>query len=247
MTIPITQFNSFSVSRPPALNRGESHLWCISIQSIQDRYPLYWEWLDSEERARASRFHFDKDRERFVLSHGMLRFLLGHYLGQNPSDVTWQVYEQGKPYIKNHALQFNLSHSGDLILVGCCLDEPLGVDVEHERHIDDPLSIAKRFFHPKEYHGLSSLPASETLSHFYRVWSCKEAVVKLLGCGIADQLQHFCIKGGQDSKITVEWDKEISHDISLTALSPAPGYHVSIALSTVSSIQLFQELPLVVA
>src|SRR5687768_10014872 len=87
--------------------------------------------LDAEEKRRAARFHFDRDRRRFLAARGLLRHILARYAGTDPEHVALGYGQQGKPFLlENPDIQFNLSHTGDVLVVGVARGLPLGIDVE---------------------------------------------------------------------------------------------------------------------
>jgi 4'-phosphopantetheinyl transferase len=88
-------------------------------------------------------------------------------------------------------VQFNLSHSADVALIGFAEDCEIGVDVEKIRPITDALDIAGRFFSAEERAELMSLPESEQQRAFFRCWTRKEAYLKATGDGLGTDLASF--------------------------------------------------------
>ena len=102
--------------------------------------------LDAAELERAGRFRFPRDRDRFVVGRGLLRSLLGRYVGQAPAQLQFTYANAGKPLLRDHALQFNLAHSGGLALLAVAGRRTVGVDVEQVRPSLDIMTIAERYF-----------------------------------------------------------------------------------------------------
>lgn len=114
-----------------------------------------------------------------------VRQLLAAYLDCEPDVVRLAAGEHGKPFLADsRALDFNVSHSGGALLVGIAREQPLGVDIETQRRRRPALALARRFFAADEASALAGLDDSRRQLAFLRLWSCKEAVVKALGCGI---------------------------------------------------------------
>ncbi len=91
----------------------------------------------------------------------------------------------GKPATTVDGFQFNISHSGNLILIAID-DRAVGIDVEHCKKIDYRL-IAKRFFSGAER---DLLAANEyDIKLFYKIWTLKESYLKYLGIGLQRHLQ----------------------------------------------------------
>ena len=140
--------------------------------------------LCEEEKAKASRFHFQSDRDRYILGRGLLRILLGHSLQQHPQSLQFVYSAKGKPFLKEEAIQFNISHSGDLIVLGVGGDRAIGVDVERIRPLPEVLKLAQRFFCEAEWEKIRHLPSNLTSRAFFTAWTRKEAFLKATGEGI---------------------------------------------------------------
>ena len=149
--------------------------------------------LAPDEAARAARFHFDRDRRRYIVARGTLRRLLEQYLNIDARLITMRNGPQGKPNLVGDALQFNVSHSGGVGLFAFCRDAAVGVDVEQIRPMADALALAGRFFAPEEQEMLSRAPADARDAVFFRVWTCKEAFIKALGEGLSHPLDAFSV------------------------------------------------------
>jgi len=139
--------------------------------------------LDAAERTRADRFHFDRDRRRFIRSHDALRRILARYQDAEPSALRFLAASNGKPYLPDRSLHFNLSHSADHALVAVSLDCPVGVDVEIERELDY-LPAARLVFHADELVQLETQSGPALREDFFHCWVRREAFLKGLGLGI---------------------------------------------------------------
>jgi 4'-phosphopantetheinyl transferase len=143
--------------------------------------------LSAAERARAGRFVFDRDRRRYLAAHVALRRLLAEATGIAASDLVFDEGPHGKPYLPDPAApSFNLSHSGDVALIG--IGPPgleIGVDVELRRTMSDALQLAERHFAPAEIDALRSTPPDQCDHAFLRAWTRKEACLKAIGSGLS--------------------------------------------------------------
>lgn len=151
----------------------------------------YASLLSAEERKRAQEFRTDELRRRYVASHGIIREILGEAL-ETPA-VEIDVTERGKPFLKNGALKFNMSHADDVMIVACSPSVDVGVDVEPIRPMDDPDGIVRRFFAPREWIEYSHIESDERLHSFFAAWTRKEAVLKLTGDGIAHRMRTVAV------------------------------------------------------
>jgi 4'-phosphopantetheinyl transferase len=180
---------------------------------------------------RAGRFHFQKDRRRFIIRHGMLRMILGRYLGVNASELRFSHGENGKPAITekpgNGTIHFNLSHSNGVALFAFTRDREIGVDIEYIHHISDMEQIAERFFSKNENEVFRSLPQNQKREAFFIGWTCKEAFVKALGDGLSWPLNKFdvsLVPGEPANLLRIEGDSIERSRWSIKNLNPAPDY-----------------------
>ncbi|MCU7794971.1 4'-phosphopantetheinyl transferase family protein [Aeromonas caviae] len=131
-------------------------------------------------------------QREYLLGRVLLRRLLAERLHCPAGSLAFHIGEHGKPMLCNHHWQFNLSHSGDWLVLALCREGPLGVDIEMGLRRRPILPLAKRFYAPSEYQWLSAQPREEQHSAFYRLWSRKEAVLKAHGDGISAGLDKIC-------------------------------------------------------
>ena len=136
-------------SPPPLEPHAASHPLLLLIDSRDPLQAAVGEAhiaiLSREERERHRAYRFPADRQRFLLAHASLRVILGRWLGISPRLITIEPGRQGKPHCLNAgAPLFNLSHSGDLILLGFHPTLEVGVDVEQARPNINWLPIARR-------------------------------------------------------------------------------------------------------
>jgi 4'-phosphopantetheinyl transferase len=181
----------------PANNLDEKsvHLWCLSIDDYSQQVSEYEHVLSEDEKDRAARFKFEEDRRRYLVSHGALRIILGSYLKQEPQSIRFRKNEAGKPEIigaqSDLPVTFNMSHSGAAVLVGVARNRRIGVDVEVLSSRIDIVEIAEHNFTREEIAALRMKPEDERYGSFYSLWTCKEAYLKALGCGLSGGLQSF--------------------------------------------------------
>jgi len=153
------------------------------------------ECLSPDERARAQRFHFERDRNRFVAGRGILRSLLGQFLGVDAGEVAFQYGPHGKPRLADQAatgdLRFNLSHSQDGALFAVTRGRDVGVDLEFIRPLRDMDAVAHRCFSDRVNAELHDLPPEQELRRFFTWWARREAFQKATGEGLAAPLTGF--------------------------------------------------------
>jgi 4'-phosphopantetheinyl transferase len=177
------------------LLRNDIHIWQAALDLPIADIQMFKETLSVDEMKRAKRFHFDRDRNRFIVRRGILRAILGRYLNVDPSKVQFCYGKNGKPMlyetVENETVCFNLSHSEGLALYAFNQDHELGVDIEHVRDILGMEQIARRFFSVKENAIFCSLPTGMRKEAFYNCWTRKEAFIKAIGKGLTFALNTF--------------------------------------------------------
>ncbi len=213
---------------------GTVHVWCSVLRCGPEVLSGLDRLLSPDETHRASRFRNTELRRRFVVSRGVLRRVLAGCLNTNPGELTFTSDANGKPHLaKERALQFNLAHTADLMLLAVTRGAPLGVDVERIRRLSDPRGIARRFFSAREADWLCQVNAAELDRAFFRLWTRKEAILKATGEGISSGLNSIeLLDAHHHLQETVRRHPSNPEATSwvLTELEPASGFVASLAL-----------------
>lgn len=157
------------------------------LEHLRAESDRYHGLLDDTERARADRFRFDHDRERFVLGHGLLREVLGRVTGAEPAAIRYERGPFGKPSLADGGPHFNFSDTKDAVLIGLCSDGPIGVDLETMARAVDHAAVSSHYFTPEEVEEISQSPDAKRL--FLEYWTRKEAILKASGVGIMEDLR----------------------------------------------------------
>ena len=156
-----------------------------------EEYAYWYSLMNAEKQRRVDRFRVIDDKKRTVAGEMLARKAIAEWCSVEPESITFAIDEHGKPYAVDLNVEFNISHSGDMVV--CAVDDnPLGIDIELIRPID--LSVAKRvcsdeellyIFGHKPTNGDFVYTVDEnTLSRFFQVWTNKEAFVKKGDIGI---------------------------------------------------------------
>ncbi len=168
----------------------EVHIWQADLNLPWSKIEQLQQTLSPDEQQRADRFRFDRDRQHFIASRGILRQILSNYLDCHPSKLAFTYSQKGKPSLltdnspgKQEKLEFNISHSCGRALYAIACHRKIGIDLEYIRPVEVQ-NLAKRFFCPAEYHGLTQLPKTQQEKAFFHAWTCKEAYLKATGEGI---------------------------------------------------------------
>jgi 4'-phosphopantetheinyl transferase len=176
---------------------NDVHVWRVPLNQSSVRTPLLQEVLSPDERRKAARFHFEKDRNQFIQSRAALRIILARYLNIAPRKLDFCLGPYGKPALANglaeSKLRFNVSRRDGLALVAVAYDREVGIDVEYVRADLPIFEIAKGSFSPAEVTALDSLPQRSRILGFYNCWTRKEAYVKARGEGLSLPLDQFSV------------------------------------------------------
>ena len=247
------------MNEPFGWNRGPSllsmpleqiHVWRIQLAHEKcDEYMMRLN-LNPTELLRADRFHFVRDRLRFMTVRGFLRRLLSEYL-QVPSKELEFIYNQyGKPSLPTHlnanGLQFNVAHCHEYGLVALSRDAMIGVDIEREQCGLEYMQMARAILSDQQFAQFQVLPIAVQGECFYRLWTRKEAVSKAVGLGVSMPFHTFDVSFdmSESPKIThldAHWgqaDKWALHNIDVDA-----GFVAALAINCRGrSVHLFDSI-----
>ena len=179
----------------------EVHVWRAVLEVSARMLDQLRTTLSADELARAARLHFPRDRVRFIAAHGIVRHILSGYLNAAPGGLEFATNEYGKPALAGNwggALSFNLSHSGELVLLALTRGREVGVDVEQFLPARADSAIAENYFSPSEFARLRGLPAGLRPRAFFNCWTRKEAYIKARGMGLAIPLDSFDVSLAPD-------------------------------------------------
>src|SRR5215470_14672376 len=209
--------------------------------------------LPADERECARRYLRREDQERFVITRALTRRICAAHTGLEPHAVTFWRTSFGKPYLvageraRHRKIEFNVSHSGDCVLIAWTEGGPVGVDVEAvEPYRVSFTEIASSAFSADECAVLLSVTAEETAETFYRVWVRKEAVLKAEGCGVGGPLKSFSV--AVRTPLGTRWLDEVSFPSSdrvwsIVELTPAPAHVAAVAVPLGAIVEKCTDFP----
>lgn len=184
------------------LKSNEVHIWRANLLTSPLLLEQAKQLLSADELQRGQRLYSSELRQRFWLAHAWKRCILAQYVSQPPSQLNFARGEYGKPFLilpaDMQSVQFNMSHSGDMVLFAIMQNVEVGVDIELINWQVEALQLAQRFFAPEEYELLHNVPGSQLIPAFYRIWTLKEAVIKALGKGLHYNLSEFAVHLADD-------------------------------------------------
>lgn len=180
-----------------------------------------WNTLSLGEKDRANRFRRAEDRALFALTRGTLRRLLSEATSIPADKIAFAEGPYGKPRLAGtNRPHFNVSHSGCWALIGFSSRRDIGVDIEFMRAAGGELELARSFFSAAEYRSLEGLANGMLLSSFYKIWTCKEAVLKAIGAGISAHLKDFSVELTEDGYVIHPEADCFSPSLASVAVNP---------------------------
>ncbi len=227
------------LSPPENLNLkdgDETHLWRIHLKPESADTQFSPAVLSPDERRRAEKYHFEKDRKQFANARAALREVLSRYLDLTPNQVEFSYNRYGKPELKIEKSGdfpvFSFSRSREIALCAVTRKCKIGVDIEFINEDSANAEIAERFFSPDEIAALEKTPDNLKTAAFFSCWTRKEAFVKAVGKGLSYPLQNFSVSVKPEETaplLTVNDDRENS-GWSLISFSPNPEYAAALAI-----------------
>ncbi|MDG2304331.1 MAG: 4'-phosphopantetheinyl transferase superfamily protein [Candidatus Binatia bacterium] len=223
-------------SAPEALGNREVLIWHVRPSEVRapelvDRYQRI---LSAEECERGNRFQFDRDRHSYLVTRVLVRTVLSHYTGVDPTAWGFEKNSYGRPSIayppSARRLRFNLSHTTDLI--ACCVarQREIGVDVESLERTNVRIELADRFFSPAEAADLRSRPAWRT--RFFEYWTLKEAYIKARGMGLSLPIEKFTLDLREPRDIRIAFApplRDRPETLRFQLFDHLPGYMMALA------------------
>jgi 4'-phosphopantetheinyl transferase len=201
----------------------------------QDDCRRFFEVLSAEERARALHQRVEADRVRYIVTRAMARQLLARLARTIPQEIVFGSNPFGKPLVswppQAARIHFNVSHSDELAAIAVTAAAEIGIDLEQMSVASELLELAGRFFADDEYQWLVSLPESEQLRGFYRIWTLKEATLKAIGIGLTDQLDRVTVDLSNGQPVLTVRPEACRKGWSAVELNVPQGYSAALAVA----------------
>jgi 4'-phosphopantetheinyl transferase len=179
------------------INENEVHIWRSSISVPVDELQSLKNILAKDEMVRASRFVFEMDCRRYIVARALLRKILCLYLPIEADEMIFNYNDYGKPFLPEainiYNINFNLSHSGSIIVYAIAKGREIGIDVERIREMEACDDIIDRYFSFQEKNLFQLISPQLQQRSFFTCWTRKEAYVKALGHGLANSFDQFSV------------------------------------------------------
>ena len=211
------------------------HVWRADLGLEAEYLRRLEQNLSADDRKRASRFRFARDRARFIGARGLLREILALYLNASPGRMSFGYGAHGKPFLagKHNTLRFNMSHSRDEMLLAVAHMREVGVDVEDVRNIGLAVDeLGDTVLSEPEKQALARFRGEDRRTTFLRFWTLKEAFIKADGRGVSLPLERIDVSAPEGrvavlNEATGEW--RTSSRWELRTLALVPGYVAALA------------------
>ncbi|MBQ7036950.1 MAG: 4'-phosphopantetheinyl transferase superfamily protein [Clostridia bacterium] len=132
------------------------------------------------KKKRISNVQSPEKADAMLLAESLLKCAASKEFGIPMESLTISRKQGGKPYFVNFAnIHFSISHGDEYVAVALC-DRPVGIDIQKIGNF--PKKVAERICSNEEYETLLEDTASSIL--FTKLWTRKEAVLKMKGIGI---------------------------------------------------------------
>lgn len=223
---------------------GDVDLWRVALDRDPTSINALFELLSADEKARANKYVFAKDKRHFIAGRGALRKIIGGYLDVSPEEIRFSTNRFGKPFLSTNDrdLRFNVSHACGIGVVAVSFGRELGVDIEFVDRNFDVWSVAASVLSPAEFAQMRSLASSSQAAMFFAGWTRKEAFLKAMGDGLSssDELQRAVSLIG-DKGVFRSSEENIVTDWSLTSFEIHKDFKASLVVEgSIGSLKFWQ-------
>jgi 4'-phosphopantetheinyl transferase len=216
----------------PALERCV-HVWAVRLDDESVDLDRARAVISPDERERAARFKFARDRRRYLVAHVALHEILSRYLPIGPAGLSFDIGANGKPRLSQalapSGVRFNLSHSNEMALLAITHGREVGVDIEYVKEDFEFQEVAERFFTTREVAAMRGLPSHLQRQAFFKCWTSKEAFLKAKGTGLSGQLDEVEITFAVGDQVRISAGVE---GWSLVQLMPDDGYEGTLVVAS---------------
>jgi len=218
------------------------HVYLADPVALSDpeRVQRYLALLEPPEQEQYRRFHFDHNRQEYLVTRALVRTVLSKYVARAPADWRFVRTEHGRPLIagaqddpETRWLVFNLTNTTGLVACAVARDREVGVDAEWMDRRGQQLEVADRFFSAPEVAELRARPPERQLDRFFDYWTLKESYIKAVGKGLTLPLESFAMVLEEGGPIRLRVFPPIQDDPAswqFHLCSPAPRHRLAVAV-----------------
>lgn len=167
----------------------------LNIEEIScSEYDAAYFLMSEDRRKRCDAYSRESDKKLCVGADMLVRSVLSKKTGIDKRDICYYTTDKGKPYCLYENCFFSVSHSGNMIVAAFDDEGEIGIDIEKmqpfrsgvARHI--LADSEKTFVFEVNSPGNAIITDEHVIDRFFRVWTYKEAYVKMTGEGITDNI-----------------------------------------------------------
>ena len=153
-------------------------------------------YLDDERKSKIAKIKPLKNKAMSAAAGLLIRKGFDDHLskegGHENAAISYEYTEHGKACIKGYPdFEFSLSHSGRYAVLAVS-DSPVGIDVQEKKTAGDILKVSAHIMSEDELAALEKEnDSAKKADFFFRIWSAKEAFVKMTGVGLSEKLGDF--------------------------------------------------------
>jgi len=174
------------------LQPNKIHIWHTYINKQLKNIDFYQNLLSLQEKEKIHNIYLKENKKKYIITHGVLRYILSLYVDINPSEINFFYNIHSKPYLdieqNKNSINFNLSHSDNIVIYAIVKNDELGVDIEKIRSNINIDKLAKRYFSQKELTLFENISENKKVKTFFSIWTKKESYLKAKSLGISSPL-----------------------------------------------------------
>ncbi len=161
---------------------------------------FFLQHVDKAKIERINQCRFPEKAEGMLLAEALCKTAISNAFGIPIGKQHFVYTENGKPVLKGFEnVYFSWSHSGNRI--ACAVSKaPVGIDIEKIGNF--PKKVAARVCSDAEFSFI--LESEHKASAFTKLWTMKEAAVKLRGTGIFGEDLKTCLCGTRVESMQME-------------------------------------------
>ncbi len=167
----------------------EIYLVKVSDPINENTFQYLLEYVQAEKQERILKQKIKQNADNMLIGEILAKMVIKKTFGIDISKQNFAYTEYGKPYLSNYPdVHFNISHS-EKYVVCAVSDKPVGVDIQKIGAYNS--RVVKKVFNEMESTQIEN--SSDKASEFTKLWTQKEAVLKMLGVGIAQEDIKNCL------------------------------------------------------
>ncbi len=199
-------------------------IWRCGLEQSENEIATLAQCLSAAERQRAARFGIPLLRARYVVGRAWLRWVLGKTLGIAPQAVTIATGQRGRPFLRGYDLDFNVSHTQAIALIGLASHGRIGVDIESGERQVNVEGIGRKFMTVRERGELATLVGDGRRRALLRLWTCKEALSKATGEALSAPFRELEVAVAPTPRLMAGPPPYLPADWQMFDVAPADAY-----------------------